>query len=104
MNLPKEVYVFGHKVSIIEQDHDWRIHTDSFGQFLSSVLEIHVCTGVPVSHIKDTLLHEVLHAIWFLSYLPDKAEEEEAVTRISTGLFAVMLDPRNEDLRHYLWL
>ena len=103
MNLPKEVIIMGHQVQIVERDYNWKIETDSFGQFFSSSLEIHVSTGVPMSHIKDTLLHEINHAIWFLTYLPEKADEEEAVSRLSTGLNSVMTDPRNTSVKEFLW-
>lgn len=40
----------------------------------------------------NTLLHEVLHAIWHAYDLGDAASEEPAVTRLSTGLAAVFSD------------
>lgn len=41
----------------------------------------------------DTLLHEILHAIWYCMALPEEGLQEEQIVRsMATGLMAVMMD------------
>lgn len=40
----------------------------------------------------ETLLHEVLHAVWDSVGLPDQVDEERAVTMLAKGLCQVLLD------------
>lgn len=40
----------------------------------------------------DTLLHEILHAIWAHRNLSDRCREERAVTELTSGLIAVFRD------------
>ena len=49
----------------------------------------------------DTLIHEILHAIWFtMSISMGGADEEAVVRRMATGLMGVILD--NPHLLKYL--
>lgn len=50
----------------------------------------------------DTLIHEILHAIWATRGLPDKVCEEECVTRLASGLATVIRD--NAALWHSIGL
>jgi Zn-dependent peptidase ImmA (M78 family) len=67
--------------------------------------QIRILRKQALSSAKDTLLHEVLHAIWHahnMSYgIENEESEEYAVTMISTGLIAVMED--NLWLKEALW-
>lgn len=42
--------------------------------------------------LRDTVMHETIHAIWWLMGLPDKAKEEDAVRQLSIGLGKVARD------------
>lgn len=42
--------------------------------------------------LADTLVHEVLHAIWFLHLDEEEVEEEKAVTMLAHGLCQVIKD------------
>jgi hypothetical protein len=44
--------------------------------------------------LKDSLLHEIIHAISYLMGLKDEDPEEDFVTRISTGLRSVLIQNR----------
>ena len=46
----------------------------------------------PESVVADTVLHEVLHAIWHNYLSEDSAEEEKAVTMLTHGLIQVIRD------------
>jgi Zn-dependent peptidase ImmA (M78 family) len=58
--------------------------------------QIRLLRDQPLSSAKDTLLHEVLHAIWHghsMSYgIQNEEAEEYAVTMMATGIMAVMED------------
>lgn len=44
------------------------------------------------AELADTLIHEVLHAIWASAALPSRVAEERAVTHLARGLAAVARD------------
>lgn len=48
----------------------------------------------------DTLIHEILHAIWSSRHMKPRLYEEQAVTQLASGLATVLRD--NPDLP--LWL
>ena len=56
--------------------------------------EIHVLATVHPVEEADTLLHELLHAIWYTMSIDcgGPMEEEPIVRRLSTGLIGVFLD------------
>jgi len=41
---------------------------------------------------RDTLLHEILHAIWWTGYLEDDDKEERVISTLATGLMNVYRD------------
>lgn len=49
-------------------------------------------SDIPGCEQADTLLHEVLHAIWFTQELPGKTDEEDAVTKLTHGLCQLIRD------------
>lgn len=53
---------------------------------------IEYSTNYPPSEIVDSLIHEVLHAVWDLHINKEKAREEEAVTLLAHGLTQVFKD------------
>ena len=54
------------------------------------------CIRVDVRHgpvqAAETLLHEILHAVWTIQMLKDDDGEERAVSAVSNGLTAVWID------------
>lgn len=76
-------------------------HSDiACGYFLDHEGLIQIDHTIQPEQQADTLIHEVLHAIWRSRGLPDRATEEEAVNRLASGLATVLRD--NPDLP--LWL
>lgn len=49
---------------------------------------------------KETLLHEVMHAVWHMWNMRDEAGEEETVSAMARGLTTVFKD--NPELAKYL--
>jgi hypothetical protein len=60
---------------------------DDFGQFSADRLEIRLRENFVSPHLAaDTVIHEVLHALWWVMDVRPKAGEEHVVTLLSTGL------------------
>lgn len=78
-------------------DHEM---TEKYGWCDKANCNIYVYTGGEAMVVADTLLHEVLHAVWAHMGLDDKHEEEAVVNRLSTGLSTVMYD--NPDLVDFI--
>lgn len=53
---------------------------------------IWLCTEIDPKIVVDTLLHEIMHAIWNYMGLDEKHGEEPIVHRIGTGLTQVFCD------------
>jgi hypothetical protein len=63
------------------------------GLTLPKMCWMKIDAGLPESQKQDTLLHEVLHVIWYEMGIhnEDKTElEETIITRMATGLFQVL--------------
>ncbi len=82
---PKSVTVLGHRIGI-------SYHRDlggDLGEFSYSSMHIKV-KEAPADTMRDTLLHEILHAAWEIGGLPASGEER-AVTALATALRAAMI-------------
>ena len=51
---------------------------------------------IPADNQAETLMHEILHGVWYAYNLEDGLKEEAVVTALGTGLMAVFVD--NPDL------
>lgn len=60
---------------------------------------IRVCKGYGVDHTRSTLLHEIMHAIYFVNHIEDKDKEEKVVSKLSVGFYQVIQD--NPKLMNY---
>ncbi len=68
----------------------------SLGQCNNGDMTIDIAEGQHPIEEADTLIHEVLHAIWFvMSASMGGADEEVIVRRMSTGLIGVYMDNPN---------
>lgn len=62
---------------------------------------IHILDGQHPVEEADTMIHELLHAIWFIMSIDQGDVDEEAVVRrLASGLIGVFLD--NPELLAYL--
>jgi Zn-dependent peptidase ImmA (M78 family) len=98
MKLPDSVYVMGHKYDIVEMPNDNFIDDEAYGHCNLNRRVITIYTNVHPTIIRDTLLHEILHACWHMLSLNKTEEEEKAVNSIATALIGVIDDPRNKDI------
>jgi Zn-dependent peptidase ImmA (M78 family) len=76
------------------------VTTESYGQCDKQRGIIYVCTHLDDVVIADTLLHEVLHAVWHEYGLQDDDREERIVHTLASGLIQVMRD--NPQVIRYL--
>ncbi len=99
--LPSKAYVMGHEYTIEEMSERLFKEREAYGDCDNEQKRIRVYCGVADSVIRDTLLHEVLHAAWSLLYLTNEAEEK-IVSRLATLLVGFFDDPRNLKVKNMI--
>ena len=70
----------------------------SYGTLNKVLNVITINTNTNKEQIKETLLHEILHAIYYEFSLNDENKEEEIVTLMARGLRTICIDNDLEDL------
>lgn len=95
MNRPTTVRVLGRPVTI-----KYVKGLPDYGNFYAREALIKVREGLPAVEERDTLLHEILHAVWFFMDIGKPSNEEHVVRKMSNGLTAVLQD--NPELHQYL--
>ena len=100
--LPSKAYVLGYEYVIEEMSENLHKEREAYGDCCNEKKLIRVYCGTAMAMVRDTLLHEILHAVWHLSYLQNNEEEEKAVSRLSTGLIGFFDDPRNAKVKSFL--
>ena len=98
MNVPTTVQVgpYSYKVVLLAKEM-----SELFGETDSREQAIRLHPDQARDSMADTLLHEVLHAVWHCSGLHDgKYNEEQVVRGLTTWLLLVLRD--NPDLVGYL--
>lgn len=103
MKPPKVIFIGPHDYAVSMSKK--KIDPNLFGETDNTNSEIHVHPNQSLQNKRDTLIHEILHAILFASgakrVLGWSAEREEKVIRLlSPWLLAVLQD--NPDLIDYL--
>ena len=91
MKLPKSVKICHLEYEIIPWkplEHEG----EDLGVCLPHSLKIMVQDSVPLQVQKDTLLHEIMHAICYWYNVLDTDREEAVVSKISTGVLQVLTD------------
>jgi len=99
MKLPDSVYVLGHEYKIKEMDERLFKDREAYGDCCNEKRIIRIYCGVAHSLIRDTLLHEILHAFWFLLNISPDECEEKIVSKTSTFLIGFFDDPRNKNVK-----
>ena len=99
--LPDNVYVLGHEYSIEEMSSRLFKEREAYGDCDHEQRRIRIYCGVSNAVIRDTLLHEILHAAWNLLYLSNEGEEK-IVSRLATLLVGFFDDPRNLKAKNFI--
>lgn len=81
---------------------DWTVDTESTAPVSEETIVFGLCEkathtikyfrGYNDNHLRNTVLHEVLHAIWDAHGLSDEEPEETVVSSLANGLQAVLRD------------
>jgi hypothetical protein len=97
---PKQVKVMGKSYAIVFVA-DCTIEHENLGQCDHKKMTIAVQDHQAAVEEADTLLHEILHAIWYqMSINCGPMDEEPIVRRMTSGFMQVFLD--NPELLKYL--
>lgn len=97
---PTSVRIMGRDYTIVYED-DSILGTENLGRTYSNLCVIGVKVDQHPVEEADTLIHEILHAIWYcMSISEGGADEEAVVRRMASGLLQVFMD--NPDLLAYL--
>lgn len=95
MKIPKKLKIGGF-IYRVERDINVADHSNSFGTTVNGKQVINVTNDVPLQKQEQTLIHEILHAIWFVyglkeaGFKPD--QQENIVDALSQGLYQVLKD------------
>lgn len=89
---PDAVRIMGRNYAVLWED-DSLLGTDNLGRTYSQQCLIVVRTGQHPVEEADTLLHEIMHAVWFcMSVSEGGADEEAVVRRMASGMLQVFMD------------
>jgi hypothetical protein len=89
--LPATVRVGPHDVRFVEMSAEES--EEKYGYFLDSKMEIGLCREYAAGSVAvDTVLHELVHAIWHQSVLKEGAAEEDIAHTIGKQLTQVFRD------------
>lgn len=83
--IPTSLRILGKSWEVAEAPTDFT-HAGSCNRDYQKIV---VATNLPLDNVKDTLLHEVLHAV---GYCMATKLTEDQVAALATGLLAVFLD------------
>jgi hypothetical protein len=89
MRLPESIKVAGHVYKVFTMDDEWERKEGKYGDSDTGDLTIRL---VKNRRVPETMLHEILHAIWYEYHLAAADNEEEAVSLLGSGLHQVFTD------------
>ncbi len=95
MKLPDKIKVSGFTIAIEEWESSEAAAQGKYGMFSPHQLKIQVDTSIDPQIVAETLLHEVLHAIFWANIIDTTLDEEPVVEKTSLGLFQVLRDNPN---------
>lgn len=101
MKLPSSVRVGPYDIRILIADTLQMTASARWGEFSSIEQAIRVDVGIATNaKAVDTVIHELLHAIWWAYQIRDDDKEERTVSMIALGWLALLRD--NPDLLQWL--
>ena len=89
--IPEKVYIGGKVVHIKHLTPSESSLSHKLGWFRPAFAEISIVVDFPCDQVLDTLLHELLHAIYYFCDIKDDDEEERTVTMMAGALQALFL-------------
>jgi len=92
MKLPLNIKVANHVFTVEEWNTNVANANGRFGECDCNELIIRIATGHKKSHISETLMHEIMHAIFWSYGLKAEDDEERTITGLAAGLSQVFQD------------
>lgn len=92
MRIPKKLKIGYHDYEVIEWTAFEVDLSGTWGQCDKNEKKIYVCTETNSKSVADIFLHECMHAIWEYFNLDEEESEENAISRLSSGLIALFVD------------
>lgn len=90
--LPTSVKIGYQRFTIVDWDSRVAAGARQYGQCDHASATIKVCTMYGWVNAANTLLHEIMHAVWTAQALDNDDHEERYVLAFSNGLSAMMVD------------
>ncbi len=92
-DIPNTVKVGGNTYYLRKHDSSWGEDTQLHGKCDANMLEIHVVTeGLPRDVVRNTIIHELLHALYREYDIQEDDDEERTVTKLANGICQLTLD------------
>lgn len=93
MQFPEKIKLGAHEVSVSEMSTEDCIGEQRSGMFAPTrlAIQVHVAKRPP-SVVSETLIHELLHAIYYDRNIQDDDDEERTVTLMAGGLATLFRD------------
>ena len=95
MKLPKKIIIGPHvyKIKCNKESSQVLKGTGNVGECHTKTATIYIAPGLSSSGKKETIIHEILHAIWDLSPLREEiVTEEQAILIITPCLIKILQD------------
>jgi len=100
MKLPKSIKIANHTFKIVQMKKDIASLKRRFGECDCDNLEIRVAVHHKDSHVYETLIHEIFHAIYWSYNIKENDDEERTVTAFGIGWSQVL--NTNKSLRKFI--
>lgn len=68
------------------KDGTWSRDVNKFADHYNAYCQIRIANDVPNCQIADSILHEILHAIWDILNIEDAKNEEDTIRRLSPAM------------------
>lgn len=89
---PESIRIMGRDYQVVWEE-DTLLGTSNLGITYTHECSIAVRAGQHPIEEADTLLHEVMHAVWYcMSISEGGADEESVIRRMASGLIQVLMD------------
>jgi len=100
MKLPKKIKIANHVYKIVAWSDEIAFAKSRFGECDCLALEIRIQTNNIKSLVSETLVHEIMHAIYWSYNIKVEDDEERIVGTMAVGMSQVLQD--NKMLRNFL--
>lgn len=91
--LPSSIRIGAYDVEIVVEDRNWSDAHAAIGHFSGAQQRMTIVQSSASSQASaETVIHEIMHAVWWAYGLEDADPQERTVTLLSAGLTQVWRD------------